>query len=439
MEAPASEAQPTLQAALEGWLDRAVPGRGAPWLQRLRQAAARFLRESGLPKPKDEAWRFTPVRRITEAVWHLPRTAAPVAPPVPPHLDGLGVLRVDLVDGRFAGLDGACPEGVEVESLATMLERAPARLESLLGAVAERSPFEALNTALFEDGVFIEVAAGARIEAPIVVRHVSTGGDRLLLPRVLLHLGRGAEATVAEAWHGQGRSLVCGVSEVCLDGDAHLLHVRLQEEDPREGHEVCTLALRPGRDSRIESTVVSLGGALTRLDVQGRLLEEGAELTLDGLYYVKGAQVVDHHVVADHVAPRCTSRQRYKGIVDEAAHAVFDGVTYVRRGAQQSSGHQENRNLLLSSEAVVHTKPHLEIDADDVSASHGATVGQLEEAQLFYLLSRGIEQPTAEAILLFAFAREVLDGLPVEALRRRLEEEVLLRLPERRALEELVQ
>ena len=437
MAAPATTPEARLEAVLPTWLDARVPGSGAPWLQRLRQEAARRLRDEGLPGPKEEAWRFTPLRRLTEAVWTL--TDAGEAPSLAPLFPETEATTAHLVDGRFHRVAGAeLPEGVVLRSLAEVLEADPARIEGDLGSAAGEGAFDALNTALFEDGVVLDVPAGARPARPIVIVHHATGGDRIVFPRILVRLGEAAEATVVEAFFGEGRALVCATTEVLLGTDARLTHVRLQEEATEGGHEVASLTFRHGAGSRLDCRVVALGGELCRLDLKSLLVEEGAEALLEGLYYVKGTQHVDHHVVADHVAPHCSSRQRFKGIVDDEAHAVFDGVTYVRRGAQQSSGHQENRNLLLSSDAVVHTKPHLEIDADDVSASHGATVGQLEEEQLFYLLSRGIERKVAEVLLMFAFAREIIEGLPHEVLRRRLGEELLARLPDGDRLEELI-
>ncbi len=227
------------------------------------------------------------------------------------------------------------------------------------------------------------------------------------------------------------------VTEVHVGEGAAVDHLRLEVEGDGAFH-LGTCAARCETGGRYHSRVFAFGGKLARLDLDVALAGVGAEASLDGLYLSGGTQLLDHHTFVDHVSPGATSREVYKGILDGKSTAVFDGTIVVRPDAQKTSGAQENRNLLLSREAQVHTKPHLAIDADDVKCSHGATVGQLDEGPLFYLRSRGLDEATARGILIFGFAREVVDGVPDEAWRRHLGEALIARLPDGARLRELL-
>jgi Fe-S cluster assembly protein SufD len=227
------------------------------------------------------------------------------------------------------------------------------------------------------------------------------------------------------------------VTELCLEQGAAVDHMRIVQ-GTAESRLVGELAVRQARSSRYTSRVFTLGGALSRLDLAVWLDEEGAECSLDGLYMARGEEQVDHHTRVEHVKPNTTSIERYKGIVAERGSAVFDGIIHVERGAMKASAHQENRNVLLSDEAIVNTKPHLEIDADDVSCTHGATVGKLDESALFYLRARGLDEDAAQAVLLFAFVREILDRVPISGERERLSSLILDRMGRTDLLEELL-
>lgn len=416
-----------------------APSAGAGWLATLRHEAAAYLHARGFPGKKHEAWRFTSVREIVETTF-APEPAERAAPAALDALGDDGTWRVAIAAGR-PWLDGAgaAPDGVTVESLADALARDPAALEGQLGAGVAAQDFAALNAALFTDGLVVRIRAGADVTTPLHVVHVATPGEapRAAYPRVLVLAEPGSRACVVESFvaapGGSARHLTNVVTEVAVGANAHLEHVRVTEGTDRTV-QLASLGVRLARDARYASRVVTLGGALSRLDLFVRFEGAGAEALLDGVYHVDGQDHVDHHVRVDHVAGHGTSRTRYRGLADGRGHAVFDAIGVVHRGAAGSAVHQENRNLLLSDAATVHTKPHLEIDEDDVAASHGATVGALDEAQLFYLRARAVPLAEARSILTFAFARAVLDGIGHAPLVARTSEALLSRLPEGAAL-----
>jgi Fe-S cluster assembly protein SufD len=262
---------------------------------------------------------------------------------------------------------------------------------------------------------------------------VSVAEDRAVVsyPRVLLVVEEGSQARVVEthlALASEQSCLCAPVAEVVVEPGAVLDHARILDGSVR-AHSVGLTAVRQGAGSRYGSLVTTLGGRLSRLDLRVFLEGQGAECSLDGLYVAEGDELVDHHTTIEHAQPRCTSLEHYRGIVSERARSVFDGTIVVRRDAQKTSARQENRNLVLSDEAIVNTKPHLEIDADDVSCSHGATIGQISADELYYLRARGIDPEVGRALLTQAFARDLMDRvLPPwvgpNAMRR-----VLARLP----------
>jgi Fe-S cluster assembly protein SufD len=269
------------------------------------------------------------------------------------------------------------------------------------------------------------------VEGPLHLVLASTAGafPTIRLPRVLVVMEPRSQASLIETTLGQGGGAYFHsvVTEVALMPGAVLDHVRIEEEGPG-GFHVGSLIVRQERDASYTSHVVTLGGRLARLDLSVLLDGPGASCVLDGLYVASDEQHFDHHTFVDHRQPHGTSLQRYKGILDGRSRGVFDGRVAVRKDAQKTNAHQENRNLILSDQALAHTKPSLNIEADDVKCSHGATVGQLEEDPLFYLRSRGIDERTARSILTYAFAREMLERIGSEPLRRRLAEEALRRL-----------
>ncbi|MFW2388533.1 MAG: Fe-S cluster assembly protein SufD [Polyangiales bacterium] len=391
--------QQTLLASVPSSFDT-----GPDWLRGLRDRAADNLRSDGLPTKRTEAWRFTPVRSIVGADFSRDRDSAPA-------------------------FSSELPDGVVARSLAKVLAEEPDLLDGRLELAGAPSHFAALNTALFEDGIWIDVPAGECVELPVEVRHLMSGGPEssVSYPRMLVTLGESAELTLIESYAGtRGERLTNSVVEIELGRNAKMSHVRVHEN---AGLQVGRVDVRQDADSRYRSTVVTLSGALHRFDVRCLLQGRGAECQLDGAYLVEGEDHVDHHTLVEHQAPHCRSEQTYRGIASGKGTAVWDGVVIVHRDAQKTEAHQENRNLLLSDSATVHTKPHLEIDADDVVCSHGATVGALDEDQLFYLRTRGIPEELAHTMLTYAFLESIVDRVSHEPTRTRMREALLARVP----------
>jgi Fe-S cluster assembly protein SufD len=377
---------------------------GPEWLRALRGRAADTLREQGLPTKRTEAWRFTPVRSVVDAEFSIEEQNAP-------------------------SLASSVPEGVTVRSLRQVLVAEPELLEGRLDLGGPPTHFAALNTALFGDGLWIDVPTGTVVEEPVELAHVrSASSERgVVYPRILVTVGDNAELTLIETYSGDDAGqLTNSVVEVDLGRNAKLAHVRVHENT---GLQVGRVDVRQGADSNYRSTVVTLGGALLRFDVRCLLQGKGAECQLDGAYLIDQEDHVDHHTAVEHQASHCRSAQTYRGIVSGKGTAVFDGIVVVHRDAQKTEAHQENRNLLLSDTATVHTKPHLEIDADDVICSHGATVGSLDQDQLFYLRTRGVPEALAHSMLTYAFLKSIVDRVGHEPTRARMSEAILARIP----------
>ena len=396
-----------------------------PDWQRERRATsfARFV-EKGLPGPRDEAWRQTPITPITRTRWEPVEPTGGVPDDVAPPLSGSG--QVVLVDGRYSpelsNLDPDDP-ALEVHSLHELLGSRPERLEPLLGEIqgAHATAFADLNAAFAADGVVVFLAPGAILEEPLHLAHVATGTGSapVSYSRVLVVAGKGSEGRILETYAGpEGPAyLVNAVTEVVVEDNAFVDHYKLQLEGG-QGFHVATLTARLGRDARFADHSFSFGAAISRNDIDVRFAAEGGECVLDGLFLVDGARLSDTHSRVDHARPHCSSRELYKGVLSERARGVFNGLVLVRPGAQQTDAEQMNRNLLLSPEALVHSVPQLEILADDVKCRHGSTTGQLDPAALFYLRTRGIGEEEARGLLTWAFASDLVHDLPVPSLRR---------------------
>jgi Fe-S cluster assembly protein SufD len=425
----------------EAFAARAATRAAEPgWLERRRaDAFARFERH-GLPTPRLEEWKYTNVAPIARG-----RFAHPEAAPSRLDRSALGSLtlggalprEIVFVNGRLSrelsrGLgDGA----LEVESLPEALARGSAWVEHHLGRVAddERNAFLALNTALHADGVVVRVGRSHTIDEPLHVVYFSTGlgaEPPASHPRLLVLVERGAQATLVESFGGPaGESyLTNAVTEIVLADGAGLDHYRLQEEGAAAFH-VASQAVRLGRDSRYASHSIQLGAALARTDIRAVFSDPGAECVLNGLFVTGAAQHSDTHTLIDHAVPHCTSRQLYKGVLDDRSRGVFFGRILVRADAQKTDAEQTNKNLLLSREALVDSTPQLEILADDVRCKHGSTTGQLDPQALFYLRSRGIGAEAARALLTYAFASDVVQRIRVRCLREELESFLQDRLP----------
>jgi Fe-S cluster assembly protein SufD len=416
---PAPGLTATTTAALGG-----RPRGGPSWLEARRAEAAARLETTGFPSATDEAFRFTSLGRVLRVPF-APQAGKHVASP----LDALNVRRVRIENGRVESNDFGAVEGVEIRRLAEVLANDPGLVEPYLGRLAASdNGFVAQNTALLGDGVVVIGRARAKGGAVHLAYSGSGTTPALAAPRVVVIAEPGSELFLVESHASEGEYLESSVTEIFVEGNAAVEHVRVELGTER-GAALATVAVRQRRDSRFRSRVLSFDGRLTRVDLRVTLEEPGAECSLDGVFLATGGTLLDHHTLVVHAAERCTSRQRYKGIADGDGLAVFDGTVVVKRGASGTEAHQENRNLLLSNDAVIHAKPHLEIDTDDVKCSHGATVGRLDPAQLFYLRSRGIDAEVARSLLTYAFAREVVATVSRTDVRDVLEGIVAERLP----------
>jgi Fe-S cluster assembly protein SufD len=432
----------------DAWLAGAahdLPGADLGWLSAKRGAALDLVHASGVPTAKQEGWRYTGLKPLLEQ--GFVQEAEEVTALAPEDIEdllipGLNAHRVVLANGRLvpslSWVDGL-PAGVRAGGLHALIESDPDLLRERLGRVAGEGAhvFAALNTAGMDDGFVLLLDPGARVERPIEIIHLSLGMDepRLAQPRHLVDLGQGAAATLIERYVSLGESLYCtnSVLELSLGDQAELTHYRVQQESPRAFH-IAGVYLSQGAGSRYHGVNVGLGAAWSRTDLVVRFAAPGAQCDLDGLYLTGDGQVMDFHLDVRHEVPGCASRESFRGILYGKGRAVFDGRVYVARDAQKTDAQLSNRNLVLSRNAEVDTKPQLEILADDVKCSHGTTVGQLDPQSLFYLRSRGIPLNQARRMLCLGFAGEVLDALSLEPLRGYVAAEVGRRL-ERAALD----
>jgi Fe-S cluster assembly protein SufD len=408
--------------------------RSPEWLRELREDAFARFELLGFPTQRNEDWHFTSVAPIAERGFRLPApTDSGEARPLYKFVFGDDWLTLVFVNGRFLRSNGIdLPDGIEVSRLSEAIQAGDPRLMTELGRIAtyDRNAFTALNAAFFSDGAFIRVGANADIPVPIHLVFVSdSDAGTVCHPRNFIVAGRSSRATIVESYVaaiGATDYFTNAVTEVVTEEGAHLAHYKLQMESHSAFH-VGTIQAQQDKASRYDSFSFATGAALSRTNVQTVLAGDGAETVMNGLYLVDGIQHVDHQTFVEHIAPNCPSHELYKGILDGRSHGVFNGKVYVHPEAQKTDGKQSNNNLLLSPEARVDTKPQLEIFADDVKCTHGATVGRIDETALFYLRSRGINRSNARKLLTYAFAADVLERLDLTELRDALESQVLER------------
>jgi Fe-S cluster assembly protein SufD len=409
-------------------------GSGVNWLDRLRANAMERFSELGFPTVKDEEWKYTNVAPIAKMQFEVSSTAAGVELPdfgVPESRESQlvfvnGKLRMDLSSVA------AIPAGVIAVNLSQAIAGAQGELvRKYLARSADyiSSGFTALNTAFISEGAFIHIPANTAVETPIHLLFIADGSQPVNSPRVLIVADENSNATVIESYLSisDAQYFTNAVVEIVLKDGARLEHYKVQREGVKAFH-VATTVAELGVSSAYDTTTLNFGSKLSRHDIRVTMDNEGAECWVDGLYLVTDSQHTDTHSVIDHRKPHCTSHQLYKGILDGKSRAVFNGKVFVRHDAQKTDAMQTNKNLLLSNEARVDTKPQLEILADDVKCAHGAAVGQIEEDELFYLETRGIHPDLARNLLTYGFAEEVIGKIKIESIKQQLDETVLNRL-----------
>ena len=402
-------------------------GRKLPWLQKLREDAfARFC-EAGFPTTRMEDWRFTNVSAIAHAEFELARNGSKQLSNAQIAQHGIkdAACRLVFVNGRFAAELSSLArlaDGLIVRSLARQIAEAPQAVEPYLGRYLniERDAFCALNSAFLDDGAYIHIRRGAIIEAPVYLQFVSVGNGRATMnhPRNLVVAEEGSQVAVVEDYVslGGGSALSNAATELVAGDGTVVSHYQIERESLEAFH-ISTLRIQQGRIANVASHSLLVGAGLARNNVHPVLVGEGGECLINGLFIGRGRQHLDNYMLVEHASPHCASRQFYNGILAGHAHGVFHGRIIVHKDAQKTDAKQTNRNLLLSDDAQIDTKPQLEILADDVKCTHGATIGQIEDEALFYLRTRGIDEVSARQILLLAFASECTDRMKESAVR----------------------
>jgi Fe-S cluster assembly protein SufD len=413
---------------------------GPAWLYPLRREAGSRFVQIGFPDRHNEEWRFTPITPLIETPFVAAAHDAPaddrgISEFLFPDLEGYQIV---FVNGVFQpGLSTIGTEsGLHISNLAHDINAEAALIEPHLGRYAafDSQPFVALNTAAISDGAFIHVARNTNVELPIHLLYFSTSGETPTAshPRTLIIAEESSSVTIVESYAGETNAiyLTNAVTEIVVGANANIDHYKLQRESGNAFH-VATLQVQHDRDSVFSTHAINLGSRIARNDSNAVLAASGIECTLNGLYMGRGNQLIDNHTYIDHAMPHCASHEVYKGILDGKARGVFNGKILVRQDAQKTDAKQTNKTLLLSDDAQINTKPQLEIYADDVKCTHGATVGQLSAEALFYLRARGIPLAEARSLLTYAFAADIVGRIKVEPVRHQLD----LALLRERALE----
>jgi Fe-S cluster assembly protein SufD len=425
-------------------------GNTPPWLHQIRSEAIDRFAERGFPGPRDEEWRFTPLTPLLHVPFRPARQASRGLTTA--ELERIGfntgnATRLVVVNGRFApelSSVRTLSKSMLAGSIATALREHPEWVRPHLARHAkyDEHPFTALNTAFIRDGAFVLIPRNSVLAEPVHLVFVATGQSEPAVahPRSLIVAGVNSQATIIQTYvsTGAGVHFTNAVTEIVADEGAVLDHYKLQRES-RQAFHLEMLRVRQGRSSNFSSHSLTLGGGWVRNEVSAFLDAEGSECTLNGLYFGSGQQLVDNHTVIDHAQPHCASHELYKGILDGKARGVFNGKIIVRQDAQKTDAKQTNKTLLLSDDAVINTKPQLEIYADDVKCTHGATVGQLSAESIFYLRTRGISLEEARGLLTYAFANDIIGRIKVGPLRQQLEDSLLTahRLPLERGVTEV--
>ncbi len=354
---------------------------GPDELRRIRETAFALFTRTGFPTVKSEDWKYTNAAPITSGEWTIDR----------PKRNAAADIDIELLKRFQAGRNG----------------------------------FTALNLA-FSEIVTLRISKESSVARPIEFTFATEEG-KVDFPHLLVIAEAGSRATIVETYASSAKSFTNTAIQIVVEDNANLTHYRVQKESTDAFHYGVT-EVSLGRGSAYNATSINLGGALSRHDIELKFTAAGGEAWVDGLYMLEGSQHSDTHSMIDHAVPNCTSHQNYKGVMNNSSRAVFNGKVFVRENAHGTDAQQSNKNLLLSNEARVDTKPQLEIFNDDVKCSHGATVGQLEEEELFYLLTRGLPENLARNLLTYGFVEEIINKIGIESIKSELDASVLNRL-----------
>jgi Fe-S cluster assembly protein SufD len=400
------------------------------WLNALRAEAVDRVGVLTVPTLRDEDWRFTDISQLTKMSFHPVRTTISLQiADIERFYIEEATTRLVFVDGVYAPQlsSGSTDNGIAVVNLEAGFAAHAAAIEPFLGRLTEFSDnvFAALNTAFLHDAALIVVPRDTSIAAPVHLLFIATQKDVVSYPRCLLLAGSGSAVTVVEDYVSlqEDAYFTNAVTEIALIDNARVNHIRVQREGAKAFH-IANCAVTVARASNYQSVSVAFGARISRYNLNVQLAEE-AECAVDGLALISGRQLADTHTCIDHAKPNAVSRQMHKCIVGGSAHAVFNGKIKVRQGAQRTDSRQSSRNLLLTGKAHVDTKPQLEIFADDVKCTHGATIGQLDNEEVFYLQSRGLSETAARNMLTYAFGAEIIERMPIASLKLQLEQTVL--------------
>lgn len=420
---------------LEGF--ESAPAASARWLADLNRRGIDAFEARGFPGPREEAWRKTNLRPVTEHHFPVAEGQGTAPAELIERLGDLGEChRLVFVDGQFSSalsdLEGLAA-GLTVAPFSEYGDSAPTHLTDRLASRADIHwhPFAALNTAFFADGAYVHVAAGSLIEKPLAITHITTpeADGRAIYPRVLVDAEKGSEVRVVERFIGDAQTgaMVCPVSEL-FAGERTILDYSRLQEDGIATINIGTVNLTAQAEASLRGAFVGDGGRLARLDLIADLEGEHGEIDCNGIYLTEGRQFTDFHNWFNHRVPNCYSRQRFKGILQGRSETIFDGLVKVFEGAQKTDAVQENRNLVLGKRSLAHSNPRLEIYADDVKCTHGSTVGELDQEAYFYLRTRGIDAAGAQGMLTLAFAGEIVDMFRVSGVRDHVRKVLMRRL-----------
>lgn len=412
---------------------------GWPWLTAFRQQAQQDFSAQGLPTMRQEEWKYTSIKTLAKTPFYLapPNAVNKQSKTLSSSNEAVNAkqnYRLTFVAGRFQAnwsQLGPLPPGVKLMPIEQAIEQEHGLIQAHMGRIAQHHnhPFAALNSLWLEDGVLLYVPRDCHLEMPIHCLFYSPAGTepQACYPRLLIVLEPGAQALLIEEYLASPQqeqkngspNFTDSITEVVLAKGAQLTHYKVLRDNAQSQH-IAGIHVEQAANSRFHSFSLALDGGLCRNDIQVRLNAEGAQVQLDGLYILADHQHLDNHLRVDHLKPGCNSEVFYKGVLNGQARGVFNGMAVVHPGAQKSDARQVNKNLLLSKKAEMDTKPELQIEADDVKCSHGATVGQLDNEALFYLSSRGLDRDSASTLLTSAFAHELLNRIPAEQLRKQL-------------------